>query len=117
MAAEIYRDFIPSACHRDPPRSPVVLLDLFISNSTFFPASPPWCTPFLDSCLSSARNAHRESPLLPAMLASPTFHYVLRMFPHLIAESLRSHEAALEAARSSYPQHARHVIIHAALCA
>src|ERR1035437_3302888 len=55
----------------------------------FFPASAPWCAPFLDSCLSSARNAHRESPLPPAMLASPSFHDVFEMFPHLVAESLR----------------------------
>src|ERR1035437_1165417 len=54
----------------------------------FFPASAPWCAPFLGSCLSSARNAHRESPLPPAMLASPSFHYVLRIFTHSVAESL-----------------------------
>jgi transposase len=75
-------------CRHDPPRSPLVLLGLSVSSPPSGMNRWPWCAQFLDSCLSQARNAHRESPRAPAMLASPSFHDVLKMSPHSVAESL-----------------------------
>src|ERR1035437_398904 len=40
--------------------------------------------------LSQARNAHHESPLPSAILASPSFHDILNTFAQSVAESLLS---------------------------
>src|ERR1019366_1381256 len=77
-------------CHHDPPRLPLELPGLSISSPPSGMSRQPRCAQFPDSCLSQARNAHRESPLPPAMLASPSFHDILNMLAPLVPESLTS---------------------------